>query len=205
MDEFGVELKCANGSSFPYSGYIFANVETEFTQKPIETVLLVVPVQKYHGTAHVLLGKNVLREMKPWAGNTVNEIWKAGFMSVNAEMGLVTETKPTTLQPGESRTVTGFFRKQGLAAEAVTEAVEDIPYHSAIVCPRVVSIGNPGKTARIPVRVCNVTARPITIKARQTLFQLNEVEVLREAPIFQPVRSNINHLHASETENKRNY
>ncbi|KAH3780720.1 hypothetical protein DPMN_158541 [Dreissena polymorpha] len=45
MDEFGVELKCANGSSIPYSGYIFANVETEFTQKSIETVLLVVPVQ----------------------------------------------------------------------------------------------------------------------------------------------------------------
>ena len=70
MDEFGVELNCANGSSIPYKGYIFANVETEFTQKPIETVLLVVPVQKYYGTAHVLLGKNVLREMKPWAGNT---------------------------------------------------------------------------------------------------------------------------------------
>ena len=206
MDEFGVELKCANGSSISYSGYIFANVETEFTQKPIETVLLVVPVQEYHGTAHVLLGKNVLREMKPWAGNTtVNEIWKAGFMSVNAEMGLVTATKPITLHPGESRTVTGFYRKQGLATEAVTETVEDIPCHSAIVCPRVVSIDNPGKTARTPVRICNVTARPINIKAKQTLCQLNEVKVLREAPICQPVCANINHVDAPETENKRQH
>jgi len=59
LEDFGLELKCANGSTIPYPGYIFADIETEFTDKPIQTILLIVPVKEYHGTAHVLLGKNV--------------------------------------------------------------------------------------------------------------------------------------------------
>ncbi|KAH3785806.1 hypothetical protein DPMN_163900 [Dreissena polymorpha] len=85
--------------------------------------------------------------------------------------------------------------------EAVTEPIEDIQCQSAIICPRVVRIDTLGKTASIPVRVCNVTARPIKIKAKQTLCQLSEVKVLREAQIFQPLNATANPVAASEKEN----
>ncbi|KAH3690630.1 hypothetical protein DPMN_191317 [Dreissena polymorpha] len=123
-------------------------------------------------------------------------------MSVNADIGKVTASKPITLHPGESRTVTGFYRKQGIMNEAVTEPIEDIQCHSAIISQRVVRIDTIGKTARILVRICNVTARPIKIKAKQTVYQLNEVKVLREAPIFQPLIATMNHVEASERQNK---
>ncbi|KAH3897224.1 hypothetical protein DPMN_021410 [Dreissena polymorpha] len=117
----------------------------------------------------------------------MNNVWQAGFMSIDTDVGLVTATRPITLHPGESTTVTVFFRKPRNVKAAVTEPVDDIHSHSAIICPRVVQIENPGRTARIPVRICNVTAKPIKIRAKQTLYKLEEVTVLREAPIFEPV------------------
>jgi len=188
MDEFNLSLKSANGSEIPYKGYIFANVETSFTTEAMPTILLVVPVVEYHGTAHVLLGQNILRELKPVAENiTLNNVWQAGFMSIDADVGLVTATRPITLHPGESRTVTGFFRKPRNVKTAITEPVDDMHSHSAIVCPRVVQVDKPGRTARIPVRICNVSAKPIKIRAKQNLCKLEEITVLREAPIFEPV------------------
>ncbi|KAH3711210.1 hypothetical protein DPMN_070712 [Dreissena polymorpha] len=170
LDEFGLELTCENVSTIPYSGYILADIETEFTDKPIQTILIIKPVKEYHGTAHDLLGKNVLRELKYVAKiSTINDVWAAGFMSVNTDIEIFTDTKPITLHPCKSRTVTGFYRKQGIMNEAVTEPIEDIQCHSAIICPRVVRIDTLGKTARIPVRKCNMTTRPIKIKAKQTL------------------------------------
>ncbi|KAH3702844.1 hypothetical protein DPMN_077870 [Dreissena polymorpha] len=113
------------------------------------------------------------------------------MMSINPFIGRVTATKPITLHPMETRTVTGFVRKIKNTDAAITEAFEDEHSHSAIVCPRVVTVNNAGRTARIPVRICNVTARPIKIKARQSLCQLNEVQVLREAPVLEPLTSAI--------------
>ncbi|KAH3719836.1 hypothetical protein DPMN_062720 [Dreissena polymorpha] len=104
-------------------------------------------------------------------------------MYINADVGQVTATRPITLHPGESRTVTGFFRKPRDVKTAVTEPVDDIHSHSAIICPRVVQVDKPGRKVRIPVRICNVTAKPIKIRAKQNLCKLEEITVLREAPI----------------------
>ncbi|KAH3848464.1 hypothetical protein DPMN_090829 [Dreissena polymorpha] len=59
--------------------------------------MLVVQVVEYHGTAHVLLGQNILRELKLVPEYTpVNNVWQAGFMPINADVGLVTATRPIT-------------------------------------------------------------------------------------------------------------
>ena len=52
-----------------------------------------------------------------------------------------------------------------------------------LVCPRVIGLSKPGTSARIPVRVCNISAKPVTIPAKSLICELNEVDVLRSADI----------------------
>ena len=51
------------------------------------------------------------------------------------------------------------------------------------VCPRVVALNKPGTSARIPVKVFNMSARPVTIPAKSPVCELKEVAVLRSADI----------------------
>ena len=52
------------------------------------------------------------------------------------------------------------------------------------VCPRLVSMKPNVKTARIPVRICNISARPITIKPKSQLCDLHEVKVIENVSPF---------------------
>ena len=41
------------------------------------------------------------------------------------------------------------------------------------------TLNNPGKTARVPVRVCNMSAKIVTLPPKTSLCDLHEVKVLR--------------------------
>ena len=47
------------------------------------------------------------------------------------------------------------------------------------MCPRVVTINRQGTTARVPVRLYNMSAKVVTIAPRSVLCDLQEVKVLR--------------------------
>ena len=51
------------------------------------------------------------------------------------------------------------------------------------VRPRVVALHKPGTSARIPVKVFNMSAKPVTIPAKSPVCELKEVIVLRSADI----------------------
>ena len=53
------------------------------------------------------------------------------------------------------------------------------------VCPRVVSVKQNVQTARIPVRICNISARPIIIKPKTPLCDLHEVKVIKNVDPFE--------------------
>ena len=52
------------------------------------------------------------------------------------------------------------------------------------VCPRLVSVKPNVKTARIPVRICNISARPITIKPKSQLCELHEEKGIENVSPF---------------------
>ena len=100
------------------------------------------------------------------------------------------ETKPVKstnktqiiLKPNECRTITGMVRGTSQYSTAVTEnKSQDCDFN---VCPRVVSVKQNCKTTRIPVRVCNISARPITIKPKTQLCDLHEVQVIKSMDFF---------------------
>ena len=51
--------------------------------------------------------------------------------------------------------VNGIARKTGEINAAVTELINNSVSGDLTICPRVVSLKSPGKTVRVPVRVCN--------------------------------------------------
>ena len=65
---------------------------------------------------------------------------------------------------------------------AVTENTEGASIKLGI-CPRVVSLQSPGKYQRVPVRLYNMAASPITIKPNSCLCELQEVKVLGSADV----------------------
>ena len=97
-------------------------------------------------------------------------------------MGIVKATKHCTLQPYESRTVIGILRKSEHLSAAITEVCESGHCSNRVtVCPRVVALDNVGKNARVPVRIFNMSARPITIRRKASICELHKVTVLRSA------------------------
>lgn len=187
LDDFGLEVKSANGTLVHYLGYIETAVKCKsFPDDSITTLFLVVPTTDYHHNVPVLIGTNIIREFKEQASNIEEtpEEWKTAFMSVlSASVGIVTTTQAVTLQPMETRTISGFVRKIRNVEAAVTEPVENSYQQKPLICPRVVELTNAGRTARVPVKICNMSAKVMKIPMKTEICQLNEVKVLRKADI----------------------
>ncbi|XP_053402719.1 uncharacterized protein LOC128558007 [Mercenaria mercenaria] len=187
LEDFELEVKTASGTLVNYLGYIEATIESKiFSHGSVTTLFLVVPTTEYRHNVPVLIGTNVIRELKEnnIEAEDTPDVWKSAFMSVgSASVGIVTSTQPVTLKPMESRTISGFVRKTRNVDAAVTEPIEDNFQQKSIVCPRVVQLTNSGKTARVPVKICNISAKVVKIPARSEICQLNEVKVIRHADI----------------------
>ena len=85
--------------------------------------------------------------------------------------------KPIVVYPNESKTITGMVRRTSHYENAVTENIDES--NDLNICPCVVAVKANSKTARIPVRVCNISARPFTIKPRSQLCSLQEVNNIK--------------------------
>ena len=81
------------------------------------------------------------------------------------------------------RTVVGLVRKGQNVESAITEQTESGSLPKVAVCPRVARFDNPGKTSRVPVRLCNLSARVVTIPPKANLCNLQEVKVLRSPSV----------------------
>ena len=159
----------------------------------------------------MIIGTNIIRECSQLCEShnitTLPDGWKTAIDMIETKsIGVVKTTRQIKLHPMEVKTVTGFVRKTKNTESALTEPLPNEFENKTTVCPRVVSLENPGKTSRVPVRICNLSARIITIPENSKLCQLQEVKVIREASIIDennPVTGHINQQQAeSEKENK---
>ena len=188
MSDFHLNITGASGSKIPYIGYIKVEVniphfECDSTIVPI----LIVPLTEYSGQVPVIIGTNIISTIKAHICDIdgVPSAWSNAFTALSC-----CETKPvksTTnthiiLKPNECRTITGMVRCTSQYSTAVTE---NMSQHCDLnVCPRVVSVKQNCKTTRIPVRVCNISIRPITIKPKTQLCDLHEVQVIKSVDPF---------------------
>ena len=178
MTDFGIIIETANGTSLPYLGYIEADIILQNQGKAFPTLLLVVPNTEYHNKVPVLLGTNIIRDVRQsLKDNQLPDEWKTAVLTISSSAGTVVATRNINLKPMETRTVTGITRKTTKHETVITEGVEDAN-HNAVICPRVITLKGHGKTARIPVRICNLSTKPIKIHQKQVLCNLQEVKVI---------------------------
>ena len=187
LENFDLDIKVAGGYSLPYKGYVTVNVTVPFLRhEQINVPMLVVPLTEYTETVPVIVGTNIIRQFKSASSDDsdVPEGWKLAMTSIcNKQAGVVKTTNKIVLQPLESKLITGFARKTRDVEAVVTEPAEDGTTSRLLVCPRVVGLNKPGTSARIPVRICNISAKAVTIPAKSLICELNEVDVLRSADI----------------------
>ena len=182
-----LDVKCADSLSLPYLGYVAVTVELPFLKgQPLHVPLLVVEMTDYNKSVPVIVGTNIIRQCKQLSPDNelAPEAWQLVFHAINNnQVGVVKTTSKITLQPIEVKTVTGFVRKNNNVDSAITEPSEQGSSAKVSVCPRIVSLNNPGKTSRVPVRLFNISAKVVTIQPKSSICELQEVNVLRSAPL----------------------
>ena len=178
-----LEIKCADGSTLPYRGVVEITLGIPALKGDLVSALfLVVPMTDYNKTVPFIVGTNVIREYKKSdsVSDDVPEAWQIAFKSLSAQhVGFVKTTYKITLKPWEVKNIAGFVRKTRNCDAAITESTEIGNFPNVSTSPRIVKLNNPGKTARVPVRVCNMTAKLITLPSKTSLCDLHEVKVLR--------------------------
>ena len=186
MSDFNLNITGASGSKIPYSGYFEAEVcvsNVEHEPMPI----LVVPTTGYSGQVPLIVGTNIIGRLRSCVSDNsdISSAWNDAFTALScSQTKLVKSTnmKPVILKPNKTRTLTGPVRNLDHVQNAVTEntSLGD----SFNVCPRPVSMKPNVKTAQIPVRICNISVTPITIKPKSQLCDLHEVKVIENVSPF---------------------
>ena len=185
ITEFGLSVTCANGTELPYKGYIEADIVVpSLGNTTYKAPVLVVENTDYNRRVPVIIGTNVIRLCKQ-ASNDSSESnipaeWQVAFDSMCNEILPVKTTNNFSIKvaPGEVKTLSGFVRNTKSFQTAVTEPIDTSLSAGLTICPRVVSLGSSGFTARIPVRVCNLSTRVIEIPPRSLLCSINGVDVV---------------------------
>lgn len=139
-----LEVKCADGLSLPYLGYVEVTDELPFLQgRSLHVPLLVVAMTDYNKSVPVIVGTNIIRQCKQLNNDIEQapEAWQMAFHAINNnQVGVVKTTSKITLQPMEVKTITGFVRKNNNVESAITEPSEQGSSAKFSVCPRIVSL-----------------------------------------------------------------
>ena len=187
ISELGLQVNVANGETLNFLGCIEASVCVPFLKDTtVPELFLVVPMTEYNHQVPIIVGTNIIRECKMASVDieAVPQAWQTAFTAIcSNRVGVVKTTTKVTLQPNETRTVTGLVRKNFSAEAALTEPVDNEQTARVTVCPRIVRTDKPGSTARVPVRLCNMSARILTIQPKASICNLEEVKVLNRDPV----------------------
>ena len=150
--------------------YVEATVKLPFSEASVHALLLVVPTTEYSKKVLIIVGTNIINRLKPQISENeeVPVAWQSAFASLcNNQVGVVKLTTRLTLQPMEVRDVNCFTRKAYNVESAITEPLDSEEGTKIGICPRIVSLENPGKTARVPVRIFNISAKVMTLPTKK--------------------------------------
>lgn len=196
LADFSLDITGANGSKLPYLGYSVLDVSfPSFTSNNVSVPILIVPDTEYSQTVPLIVGTNILNFLKSSGLEGLPSTLSDTLASLPGE-----HTTPVTLlhqrtfvvKPYETTTIEGKVRNIGSMSAGVTESTDSLMLN---VCPRLVKLQPGSSFCRVPVRVCNLTARSISIHPRMTLCNLQDVSVVRT---IDPSEGVINKSHNSD-------
>lgn len=208
LEDFELSITAANGSNITYIGYVELSISVpSIGGGTFDLPILVVPTTENNQDVPCIIGTNLIRLCRTNNTGTedlrrqpMSDAWETAFDSlVDDSVGTVKSTRRTVIQPNQVKTITGMVRKHQNIEAAVTEPCSAETNASKVsVCPRVVTLANTGKTSRIPVRLCNMTARAIVIPCKTNICELKEVKVLRNVDIKPNQKANVSSTTAND-------
>ncbi|XP_033726764.1 uncharacterized protein LOC117316332 [Pecten maximus] len=182
LDTLGLDVTVANGSTLNYLGYIECEVEIPaMAEQAFQVLMLVVPNTEYNSTCPVILGTNVIRLVKraTLEDSVVPKEWQAAMDSISCSFAVrMLSKKPVTIAPYTTAVINGIVR--GVDPEItdlVTENQENSTFRY-IVCPRVLKIKQNKANHKIPVKFCNISAKPVVLNPRSISCTVNQVQVV---------------------------
>ena len=181
LSELKVSVTGAGGDDIPYLGYIEVDIQLPQINDNVYTVpVLIVYNTDYNLTVPVLIGTNVIKMLDNVEHDSLPSEWKAALLSITANLGTVKSTNKHDIyiQPNETLALSGFVRKTTDHETALTEPTDNTSSRIG-VCPRLVNLNQPGKSARVPVRIFNMSAKVLTIQPNTPLCELREAKALR--------------------------
>ncbi|CAG2226845.1 unnamed protein product [Mytilus edulis] len=164
LDDFELSVSVAGGLKLPYIGYVEVEVQIPFLPgESFYVPMLVVPRSDYTNKVPVIVGTNILRlgmELVHCLDDDISipKQWDVAFSSIqDNSSGVVRSSnrRPFKLFPSSVMTISGIVKLKSS-----------------------ISQGN-GKQ-RVPVRICNITAKPVVIKPKTVLCELSGVTVVRD-------------------------
>ena len=184
IDDFQLTIEGAGGYQVPYAGYIWCTIEVPFLpSQKLEVPVLIVPSSEYSLEVPVIIGTNVIdiyNDISHGAKDIPREWQNAFISSQQSKVGTVKSTNKAEIriEPYETVTVSGFVRKSRNIDSVITEQTPGVSTRIG-VCPRVLSLTKAGKSQRVPVRIYNMSAKPINIRPNSDICELHDVKVLR--------------------------
>ena len=145
------------------------------------TLALVVSYTSYNKQVPCIIGTNVIRDCKKsGTSESIPSEWQTAFDGICDETLPVRTTNNYSIRvgPGEVKTPHGLVRNTKDMHTAVTEHIDSSLSGDLTICPRVVSLKSSGAAVRVPVRVCNLSARVVEISPKSLLCSLNSVNVV---------------------------
>ena len=194
-----VSIESASGHQIPFLGVIPISL-TILGVVYEDVPAFVVPEDSYRKEVPVLIGTNVIRAAKQDQEvakgknflrqlHTENPVWHTAFTSATTsdlgdQHGSIGYARyvgrfPRVIGPGKEEDIICQAPQRGSPYTAVIEAFPE----SSSSCLKVSNlIADVGPNSRVPVRLCNISAKPITIRRNCKLAQLSSVLRIEEIP-----------------------
>ncbi|KAK3085220.1 hypothetical protein FSP39_000156 [Pinctada imbricata] len=197
-------IKCADGATLPYQGFITATISTgndALTEEPLEAIFLIVPDIDYHSHVPVLLGTNILDILWSRAKQTrgtrflqtanLSTPWYMALRSIsirekelarnNQTLAIVksSEAKDITIPPNTEVIVKGYMTKQipthPMCAILQPTLKSKLP-SDLDISPYLITYHH-DDSDNIPVCISNVTTMTATIHPHDILCEIQPVSV----------------------------
>lgn len=189
-------VKGANDSTIPYLGYAVLDISVPcLSSESVSVPVLIVPDTSYTEMIPLIIGTNVTSYFKRAVGEDMKlpAPWSNVFSSMPESHSVPVKAfinRPVYIQPFQVCTVPGIVRGVHSMTTGVTE--DDENTHSFNVCPRLVQV-NPNTTfSKVPVRICNMSVKPVRILPKSSLCLLQDANVVRSVDPLEASTSNTN-------------
>ena len=184
LDSLGLTLSVADGSSLIYSGYSTVAISIPLLSSfSLDIPVLVIPDNAINNSSPVIVGTNVLCRCKTFLTKSADEItiptdWRLAIDSLDTRTYplIVCGKKNIIITPFESITINGIARNVEYSISSVITETPDA-VRGFIAFSRVVNLHDT-TDAKVPVRICNVTNKTLTLKPKSVLCTIFEDKVI---------------------------